>query len=437
MILNYNGNDLPGDIGVLGWSVSTPTLTPRVVDVPGVRGKIRTGGKLGNRAVTIRMVLLGDTTAACLEALDALNGWCHADEPKPLLLPGRADRYLLAECDGYAPPDLGGPDEEFEVSFICHCPDYIAVAEQSGQDLIRIGGTLSTPIRLEQTLPEALTDPVWTIDGATRTIRLSGGVDAGLLVIDSERGAVTLDGGDVYLNSCCIISARTGLYCDQISRGSWAGFAHYADGYCADRFALAAEAADVAIYGHIPGSPEPLAVVHAARGTTRDITVHSSQSAAAPAYQSATLSGALGWISTKKGWSDGVAYQGYTTGKGECYGCFQFTLPAASSIVSATLTLHRKSSTGKGAPVDVHLYGSATAWGSRPSLGTLYASRADAVLAGNTVSMDVTAAAQALLSGSIAQLVAYEGDGTTLPGHEYSTDYCAWDIATLDITYTQ
>lgn len=197
MILNYNGNDLPGDVGVLGWTVSTPAVSPRVVDVPGVRGKIRTGGKLGSRAVTIRMVLLGDTTTARLEALDALNGWCYAEEPKPLFLPGRTDRYLLAECDGYAPPDLGGPDEEFEVSFICHCPDYIAVAEQSAQGLFSVGGTVSTPIRMEQTLSTALTDPVWTIDGAARTIRLSGEVDAGLLVIDSEKGAVTLDGVDI------------------------------------------------------------------------------------------------------------------------------------------------------------------------------------------------------------------------------------------------
>ena len=197
MILNYNGNDLPAGIGVLGWSVASPTVSPRVMDVPGVRGKIRTGGKLGSRSVTIRMVLPGDTAAARIAALDALNGWCHAEAPKPLYLPGRADRYLLAECDGYAQPDPGASGEEFEVSFLCHCPDYIAASEQSAQGLFSVGGTVSTPIRMEQTLSSALTDPVWTIDGAARTIRLSGEVDAGLLVIDSEKGAVTLDGVDI------------------------------------------------------------------------------------------------------------------------------------------------------------------------------------------------------------------------------------------------
>lgn len=251
--------------------------------------------------------------------------------------------------------------------------------------------------------------------------------------------AIVAYSGNILLRNCCILGAHWGILGYQNARISWCGWTYYADGFCTDVFAVANEGADISVYGHVPGANNTgvLILSAASRGLTRDIVQHSSQAASTPEYLSATLTGALGWISTKRGWSDGVAYQGYTTGKGECYGCFRFALPSgAQSIVSAALTLHRKSSTGKGAPVDIHLYGSATAWGSRPALGTQYASRADAVLAGNTVTLDVTAAAQALLAGSIVQLVAYEGDGSTMSGQVYSTDYCAWDAATLDVTYT-
>ena len=155
----------------------------------------------------------------------------------------------------------------------------------------------------------------------------------------------------------------------------------------------------------------------------------------APAIQTATVTGYLGWISDKHAWSGGVAYQGYTTGKGECYGCIRFDLPTASALVSATLTLRRATGVGKGAPTDVHLYGSGSAFGSKPVLGTLYAERNDAASTGETVSVDVTAAVQALYNGQLAQLVLYEGDGYTLSGKVYSTDYCAWDSATLDVVY--
>lgn len=234
MKLNYNGSDLPAGIGVLGWKVASPAVSPRALDVPGVRGRSRTGGKLGSRSVTIRMVISGDTAAARIAALDALNGWCHADAPKPLFLPGRDDRYLLAECDDYAAADPGEPGEEFDVSFVCHCPDYIAAVEQSAQGLIPVGGTVSTPVRLEQTLSDTLTDPVWTIDGATHTIRLMGEVDAGQLIIDSEKGAVTLDGVDISDQATLdsdlhfflppgnhVVTAPTGVTADVYWRNRW------------------------------------------------------------------------------------------------------------------------------------------------------------------------------------------------------------------------
>ena len=197
MVLRYNDNELPAGVGVLGWMVSTPVVLPRTVDVPNARGTKRTGGKLGERSVVIRMVLLGDSVAENIAILDALNAWCYADGPKTLFLPGREDRYLLAECDCYAPPDIGAADEEFTISFICHTPEYIDESEMMGSGVFEVSGVLDTPVRLETALSAALTDPVWMIDATAAVVRLSGSVDAGKLVIDTELGKVTLDDVDI------------------------------------------------------------------------------------------------------------------------------------------------------------------------------------------------------------------------------------------------
>ena len=162
-----------------------------------------------------------------------------------------------------------------------------------------------------------------------------------------------------------------------------------------------------------------------------------SGSSETPTTASVSLVAALGVIGTKYSWHSDIAYQGYSNGKGQCYGCLKFTLPSdAKSIVSASLTLHRKSNTGKGAEVDIFLYGSATAWGSKPTLSTKYNTSLDAVLAGRSTVLDVLAAAQALLAGTITQFVLYTGETTTLSGQVYSSNYCAWDEAVLSITYT-
>lgn len=197
MVLRFNDNELPQGIGVIGWVVSTPAVLPRTIDVPGARGMLRTGRKLGERSVLLRLVLLGDSVAANIAAIDALNAWCYTSEPQPLFLPGRDDRYLLAECDCYAPPDISMPGEEFTITFICHTPEYIDDAEMSGSGVFEVGGVLDTPVRLETVLATAIADPVWMIDATAHVIRLSGAVGPGKLIIDTELGKITVDGDDI------------------------------------------------------------------------------------------------------------------------------------------------------------------------------------------------------------------------------------------------
>lgn len=288
-------------------------------------------------------------------------------------------------------------------------------------------GTLrrTVPWRIHQTTAN------FYVDNLSWACNTSEGSDA------SGNTAIVIFGGNLLLRNCYIQSAYWGIRAYQSSKVSWCGWKNHGAGYCSDMFCIGTEGADIAIYGYVPGSANgTMGAWEAARGLERNVTVLSSSTPPTPTYISTSLTGDLGWISTKHSWATGIAYQGYTTGKGECYACIKFTLPSMSSVLAATLTLHRKSGVGKGDEVDIKLYGSATAWGSRPTLGTLYTSRDDAVLAGKSTSLDVLTAVKALKAGSIVQLVLYEGDGRTLNGKVYSTDYCAWDSATLDLTYT-
>lgn len=328
--------------------------------------------------------------------------------------------------------EIGGIRELANRLRYCAYPSvtYIQDVDDYSASPVCFAGSLSPCVLIES--------DNWTSGGQRRVPPVviqnsTGNWRMGNLTWNCAERAVSVECGvSLTMTHCWIYNANQGLTALYGGRITWENWIEHT-GYCQDYMASATIGGEIKLGGYVPGGT----VTPGATGWVQNKSAALSGTASTPATQSAALTGTLGWISAKKSWTSGLAYQGYTTGKGECYGCFQFTLPAAAaSIRSATLTLRRKSGTGKGAEVDIHLYGSATAWGSRPTLGTLYASRTDAVLAGRSVSLDVTSAAQALLAGSIRQLVAYEGDGRTMANQVYSTDYCAWDEATLDVTYT-
>ena len=328
--------------------------------------------------------------------------------------------------------EIGGIRELANRLRYCAYPSvtYIQDVDDYSASPVCFAGSLSPCVLIES--------DNWTSGGQRRVPPVviqnsTGNWRMGNLTWNCAERAVSVECGvSLTMTHCWIYNANQGLTALYGGRITWENWIEHT-GYCQDYMASATIGGEIKLGGYVPGGT----VTPGTTGWVQNKSAAMSGTASTPATQSAALTGTLGWISAKKSWTSGLAYQGYTTGKGECYGCFQFTLPAAAaSIRSATLTLRRKSGTGKGAEVDIHLYGSATAWGSRPTLGTLYASRTDAVLAGRSVSLDVTSAAQALLAGSIRQLVAYEGDGKTMTNQVYSTDYCAWDEATLDVTYT-
>lgn len=198
--MNFNGKNLPDGVSVLGWTVYSPSVEIRTVDIPGRRGMTRTGGKLGARAVSVRMVIDHNITDKRVTILDGLNAWLYSDGPAPLYLTGRADEYLMAECDKYADPNMEAYGEEFEISFICHQPEFISAdlyeATYASSNTMRVRGMLPTPIMIKQTFATKQTDPSWTLNRRV-IVALDGEVLPGEIVIDTEAGTVTLDGEDI------------------------------------------------------------------------------------------------------------------------------------------------------------------------------------------------------------------------------------------------
>ena len=207
---------------------------------------------------------------------------------------------------------------------------------------------------------------------------------------------------------------------------------------CAVRFATAVLGARFSYSGYIPDggvvqnygfieSGADGAVVYGRDG--------SETNTAAP--QSMDFEAELGWYSSWQGWNDGVMYQGYTDGKGRCYGCMRFDLSALSgkALKSATLTLHRAAGAGKGSGVDLTVYGSGSAWGTRPALNVQLAYVQDALAGGQFYTLDVTEGIARLASGFYTQAVLYTGETEARAGKVYSAEYAKFDRAVLTVTY--
>lgn len=245
--------------------------------------------------------------------------------------------------------------------------------------------------------------------------------------------AMTADSGSFVLRDCRA-TAGTGAKAVRNARIVWIGADDTATdgGTCATAFE-ATEGGEIRAFGLIPtgGLVQNLAgTVTVTDGSTGDGGTTEEEE------QTVTLTGTLGYYGTTNGWNSGVMYQGYSNGKGRIYGCMKFTLPeGATAIKAATLTLRRVSGAGSGSNINVSVYGSATAYGSRPTLGSLYAEREKAAATGASCTLDVTQAAQALADGTAKQLVLWTGETAAASGVVYSRHYGKFDSAKLKITY--
>lgn len=197
--LKFNGNPLPSGVGITALTVSTPDIDFRTVDVPDKRGEIRAAKKMGKRVIQITLALLGDSVAENVNILRELNDWCYSYEPAPLYLPSCPNHYINAECDTFPPYDLAKLGGECQIAFSAHDPAFLksqrSYASCNGS-AFRVDTKLDVYPTIEQTITETITNAGWVID-TNKSITINGDIEAGLLVIDCEKEAVTLDGVDI------------------------------------------------------------------------------------------------------------------------------------------------------------------------------------------------------------------------------------------------
>ena len=199
---------------------------------------------------------------------------------------------------------------------------------------------------------------------------------------------------------------------------------------------------EITYTGKIPGG-EINAVsgfVQESSGTTTTV-VSGTSTAPTPTTATVSLTATLGYYGTLSGWVSGSCYQGYTTGRGELYGCLKFDVSSLSgkTVQSAKLTLHRVSGVGRNRDAAVYVYGTTTEWGSsaKPALGTKWGESA-ALMAWDedgTLTIDKTGV-QRLVNGSGKQLLLYTGETSGYDGKVYSQHYAQFDSAVLEVTYS-
>ena len=195
--LYFNGEPIPDGVGVTGFTVTSPQVDFRTMDLPYRPGAVRVGKKY---AVQLGLVLLGSSYEDNRDILTRLTRWCASDQEERLFLPGDNRYYLMAECQVFPAPDLNHLDREFTVQFTAHQPQFFAVAEGSVTTPDGSFGEFGTDFEVGGDFPaypvltaevNGANDPEFRIDD--KFVIISGEV-SGLVVVDFEHETVTIDG---------------------------------------------------------------------------------------------------------------------------------------------------------------------------------------------------------------------------------------------------
>lgn len=148
------------------------------------------------RSISISVELPLDDREGIMRNYNLLRMWAESDQPKPLYLPDH-DGYIHCILDSMSELNIRTWYEPIEVTFIAYDPYFYGTERKSdiGENFL-VSGDVSVPFEIECTLENAVESPSWLIDDAF-TIALTGTVGAGTLVIDTERGLVTLNGDSI------------------------------------------------------------------------------------------------------------------------------------------------------------------------------------------------------------------------------------------------
>lgn len=425
------------DSGTLEWqkSVLTPSqLKTSYIEIAQDHIDISTGGKLNvdSGAAHFRTkdytlsILADDSSEETVLDFDASSKTLRVDE----IVAGNSRPYISG-ITRVTSGDVGGLDglagmlanNQYEQIVYAQTTN-----DLSGEKII-IKGSNSLVVKI-------------TADDLTRVPPIefrdiTGNVYLENLKWSTNSTAVKANSGSIVMRDC-YADSKIGLHALDHARISWIGRADDESGMSSagacTTTAKAQNGAEIKLFGLIPKSNS---IIEEKGGIVQSIDTFAFDGSSVDENITVSLPASVGYYGTYNGWHSGQLYQGYSNGKGRIYGCMKFEIPSGiGTVKNATLILQRYKSAGKGAEVDVNIYGSSTAFGSRPTLGTtVYVSREDAIDPGATVSFDVTAAAQDLVDGAIQQLVLYTGESSTMSGKVYSSQYARFDEATLKITY--
>lgn len=185
-MLTLDKKPLPAGVKLIGYTLWSPEVQFRTLDIPTQRGTLVTGHKLGSRSVRLDVCIEANSSWEATQIAERLREWCLTDRQKRLKLPRRDDIYLAVECENFPAPQMDKYWEPFEISFRCFEPEFKSdqyyTADVPGA--FTIGGNVSTPIIVNFSGLPALTDPVFGVDDYT--IAINGETAAGRIYINTN-----------------------------------------------------------------------------------------------------------------------------------------------------------------------------------------------------------------------------------------------------------
>lgn len=150
----------------------------------------------GIRNVKVSVELPLDQDAA-LTYYNRLRAWAASSQPARLVLPGRTNGYLMAVLTEMTDLSMRDFYEPIDLTFTAFSPYFIGAERAANTgSAFNVGGDVGADFKITATIATALTAPTWTIDGS-RIIGLTGTVGVGTLTINTETGAVELNGESI------------------------------------------------------------------------------------------------------------------------------------------------------------------------------------------------------------------------------------------------
>lgn len=130
MSVRFNGVDIPSFVLVKNIKTSIlPPVSQNTVKIRGRAGSYDYGNTLGDREITLDIVIEASTPAELRSRVRELATWMYYEEPKELILLDEPDKYYMAKVTGDTDLSQMLSVGEGSISFICTDPYAYSVNE--------------------------------------------------------------------------------------------------------------------------------------------------------------------------------------------------------------------------------------------------------------------------------------------------------------------